>query len=95
MTTQEFRGQGEVVAVGTNEIPQAGGGVYSALENVGELDDRDFTNGEDTSDRFKRNNLAEVLMLIRETGCLTEEMTVKGTTELLDASLPSCGRLGS
>jgi deoxycytidylate deaminase len=79
---------GDLMAVGTNEIPRAGGGTYWAPERVGDPDDRDFTKGEDTSDRFKRNNLAEILTRIRDQGWLTEAMTAKGTSELLDESLP-------
>jgi cytidine deaminase len=41
---------GELLAVGSNEVPRAGGGVYWAPEHVGDFDDRDFTHGEDTSD---------------------------------------------
>jgi len=79
---------GEVLAVGTNEVPKAGGGVYWAPEHVGDIDDRDFTHGEDTSDRFKRNNLAEVLTRLAEQGWLADSKKAKPTSDLLDESLP-------
>jgi cytidine deaminase len=80
--------QGDLLAVGTNEVPKAGGGVYGAPEQFGEIDDRDFTRGMDTSDRFKRNNLAEVLNLLREQGWLTDAVAQRTTTDLLDQSIP-------
>ncbi len=50
--------EGEIVAVGTNEVPKSGGGQYWE----GDVPDaRDFVLGYDSSDRLKRSNLGELL----------------------------------
>ena len=80
--------RGELIAVGTNEVPRAGGGVYWAPEHSTDTDDRDFTKGFDTSDRYKRNNLAEILDQLRDQGWLSESVAQLTTSERLDRCLP-------
>ena len=57
--------EGDIVAVGTNEVPKAGGGQYWE----GDLPDaRDFMLGHDSSDRLKRSNLGELLEKFSKSG---------------------------
>ncbi len=49
---------GEVLAVGTNEVPRAGGGQYWQDESP---DSRDHVRGIDTSDAFKTEIMTEIL----------------------------------
>jgi cytidine deaminase len=80
--------KGELLGVGTNEVPRAGGGVYWAPERPDDPDHRDFTKEFDTSDRFKRNNLAEVLDQLKEQGWLADSVTQLSANERLDRCLP-------
>jgi deoxycytidylate deaminase len=52
---------GEVLAIGSNEVPRAEGGTYWADER---FDDRDYRRGEDANYRRKRENLINLLQLI-------------------------------
>jgi len=57
--------EGDIVAVGTNEVPKAGGGQYWE----GDLPDaREFMLGHDSSDRLKRSNLGELLEKFSKSG---------------------------
>lgn len=61
-----FSETGEVVALGSNEVPRAGGGSYWPHN---EIDDREFQRGFDSNDRRKQALLAELIDLIKsETG---------------------------
>ncbi|WP_224240320.1 anti-phage dCTP deaminase [Hyalangium gracile] len=60
---------GELIAVGTNEVPKAGGGLYWEGD---EPDGRDFVGGEDTSDRHKHDLISELLRLLQEKQWLAE-----------------------
>jgi deoxycytidylate deaminase len=62
--------QGDVVAVGTNEVPKAMGGLYWT---GGEPDARDFHLGYDTSDQMKRTVTGEVLERLKENGWLHDQ----------------------
>ena len=73
---------GEILAVGTNDVPKAGGGLYWEPEED-EADHRDFMRGEDTSDRMKRNNLAEVLDALKKAKLLKSEVSELPAGELL------------
>ena len=62
---------GDIVSVGTNEVPKAGGGQYWEGDQP---DHRDFAKGYDSSDRLKMANLGELLeKLGRAGGWLTPE----------------------
>jgi deoxycytidylate deaminase len=76
---------GDVLAVGTNEVPRAGGGLYWTPQS-NEPDHRDFTKGEDTSDRMKRSNLAEVLSALKTAGLFSEDVKSMDEGELLMAA---------
>jgi cytidine deaminase len=60
---------GDLIAVGTNEVPKAGGGLYWEGD---EPDGRDFVGGEDTSDRHKHDLISELLRLLQKEEWLTE-----------------------
>ena len=53
-----FSDSGEVLALGSNEVPKAGGGTYWCDEVY---DDRDYVRGSDANDERKRENLADLL----------------------------------
>ena len=73
--------RGDIVAIGTNEVPRAGGGLYWTGDDP---DHRDFTLGYDMNDRMKRNLLAETLELLREAGWLAGRRTKRDIEKLVD-----------
>jgi deoxycytidylate deaminase len=56
-----FSSSGEIITLGSNEVPKAGGGTYWSDEN---LDDRDFRRGKDANDQRKKEILGEIARLI-------------------------------
>lgn len=56
-----FSPAGEVIALGSNEVPKAGGGTYWCDE---QFDDRDFNRRRDPNDDRKREIFAEIARLI-------------------------------
>jgi cytidine deaminase len=65
---------GDIVAVGTNEVPKAGGGLYWSGDHP---DYRDFVTGSDINDKLKRRLLADVLQRIKDAGWLRKELNEK------------------
>ncbi|WP_084484854.1 anti-phage dCTP deaminase [Methylosinus sp. LW3] len=57
-----FGVKGEVIALGSNEVPKAGGGSYWPHE---EIDDREYKRGFDSNDKRKQELLAELIGLIK------------------------------
>lgn len=78
--------EGEIVSVGTNEVPKAGGGQYWE----GDVPDaRDFVLGHDSSDRLKRSNLGELLeKLSKSGGWLALDKVALSPEERVRAALP-------
>ena len=76
--------EGDIIAVGTNEVPKAGGGLYWAHD---EPDQRDFVLGYDSNDRRKRNLLADLLERQRKEGWLAEDKMKLSTDDLLNLAL--------
>jgi len=76
ITTQD----GGVIAVGTNEVPKAGGGHYWAGDDP---DRRDFRLGKEINDVFKQNLLGDVLTRLQKNQWLNEEKTGVKIEELL------------
>lgn len=74
---------GDVLAVGCNEVPKAGGGLYWTGDSP---DHRDFQDGYDTNDRVKRNILKEVLSLLYQHQLLNVKGE-EGLQELLNAAV--------
>jgi deoxycytidylate deaminase len=58
-----FTSDGEVLAMGSNEVPKALGGTYWS-DDTRELDDRDYVRSYDANDRIKRERLTELLKII-------------------------------
>jgi cytidine deaminase len=59
------RTNGDIVAVGTNEVPRAGGGLYWCDDQP---DMREFVRGTDSSDEHKQNLVADTLKRLQEGG---------------------------
>jgi deoxycytidylate deaminase len=79
-------GEGDVVAVGTNEVPKAGGGQYWE----GDVPDaRDFMLGRDSSDRLKWSNLGELLEKFSKAGgWLADDKVALSPEERVRTALP-------
>jgi deoxycytidylate deaminase len=60
---------GEVIALGTNEVPKAGGGLYG--EDAQTEDRRDFTQGSDVSTEIKKTALVQMLSVLSMRGFLS------------------------
>jgi deoxycytidylate deaminase len=56
-----FSERGEVIALGTNEVPKANGGTYWGDE---QFDDRDFKRQEDSNERRKREIFTELINIV-------------------------------
>jgi cytidine deaminase len=67
---------GDIISVGTNEVPRAGGGLYWAGDNP---DYREFVRGEDSSDIHKRNLIEDLLNRLNQDGWLHPD---KAKTEI-------------
>jgi deoxycytidylate deaminase len=75
---------GDVVAVGTNEVPKAGGGLYWAGDDP---DHREFMMREDSNDKHKRGLLADLLSRLKEDKWLNPEKEKLNPSELADLAL--------
>jgi deoxycytidylate deaminase len=77
---------GDIIAVGTNEVPKFGGGLYWADDLE---DGRDHTKGYDVSDRKKRELLAKVLNRLCEAGWFDKGKVADDSIPvLLEKALP-------
>jgi deoxycytidylate deaminase len=70
---------GELLAVGTNEVPKAGGGLYWEGD---EPDGRDFVGGVDTSDQHKLDLISELLRLLQQKQWLSDAYRTMDVQEL-------------
>ena len=61
---------GDIIAVGTNEVPRAGGGLYWPDDDQ---DSREFVGGEDSSDAHKRSLIEDLLNRLKEDKWLNPE----------------------
>lgn len=59
-----FSQDGEIISMGSNEVPQGGGGTYWADGPEG-IDDRDFQRGQDANDKRKSQLLRELFDLAK------------------------------
>jgi cytidine deaminase len=75
---------GNIVAVGCNEVPKAGGGFYWADDNH---DNRDFRHGFDASDEQKRNLIAETLAILKKADWLNPAKVNMDIKELVQEAL--------
>ena len=75
---------GDVIAVGCNEVPKGGGGLYWA----GDIPDgRDFHDSKDISSEMKRNTFGDVISRLKKNGRFTKDLQGKSDEALLDTLL--------
>ena len=75
---------GSVIAVGTNDVPKAGGGLYWEGDDP---DARDHVLQQDSSDIVRRGMLAEVLERLIRAGWIVEEKKTSGVEQLVVEAL--------
>lgn len=68
-------GEGEIVAVGCNDVPKFGGGQYWPGDRP---DERDFQLGYDSNTRYKNAALTDAFEQLRTAGQLTESAEIGG-----------------
>jgi cytidine deaminase len=71
---------GDILAVGCNEVPKAGGGQYWFGDTP---DKREFRSGADGIEEQKRNLIAETLRILKERGWLESGKSALTTDELV------------
>ena len=72
--------EGDVVAVGTNEVPRGGGGQYWPEDHP--HDRREFRLEEDTSDRMKRTLVGQILDVLKANDWIAEERKEANSADL-------------
>jgi cytidine deaminase len=73
--------EGDVIAVGCNDVPKAGGGLYWPGD---ERDARDFQRGGDTSIEHRQQIVAELMGRLNEGGLLTANCQASNPNDLAD-----------
>jgi cytidine deaminase len=85
--------EGDIVAVGCNEVPKAGGGLYWYGDSP---DKREFHSGVDGIDEQKKNLIAETFRILKERGWLEASKSALTTDELvalaIDPDNPALGK---
>ncbi len=76
---------GNVIAVGTNEVPKAGGGSYFDGDSP---DGRDWTRGFDSSHRYKKASLGELLSALDKNDFLNGNLKGLKITDLIKKVTP-------
>lgn len=76
--------EGDIVALGTNDVPKAGGGLYWADDNP---DGRDFHSPEDPSRRRIRTLFADIIERLKTKGWLSEPRNAQSVTDLVNEAL--------
>jgi deoxycytidylate deaminase len=76
---------GNVIAVGTNEVPKAGGGSYFDGDSP---DGRDWSRGFDSSEHYKKASLGELLSALGKKKFLSKDLKGLTTTELIAKVTP-------
>lgn len=56
-----FSHEGEIISIGSNEVPKGDGGTYWSDDNY---DDREYKRGEDSNDRRKKEILSEIVDIL-------------------------------
>lgn len=78
-------GDGNILAVGTNEVPKARGGYYWDGDPH---DQRDWVRGVDSSDRFKQASLGELLQVLTENQMLSSKLSELPTPKQISKLAP-------
>jgi deoxycytidylate deaminase len=76
--------EGDIVSVGTNEVPKAGGGLYWSED---EPDKREFREGFDSNDEHKRNLIAETIGYLQKGRWLAPSKARLDLDDLVDLCL--------
>ena len=76
---------GSLIAVGTNEVPKAGGGCYLEGDSP---DGRDWSKGFDSSDHYKKANLGELLSTLSKKKYLRKDLQRLSTNKLITKVRP-------
>jgi len=72
--------EGDIIAVGCNEVPKAGGGLYW----FGDVpDNREFRSGVDGIEEQKRNLIAETLRILKKDGWFNKKKSRMSTDQLV------------
>jgi len=77
--------EGNIVALGANEVPKAGGGSYFDGDSP---DGRDWSKGFDSSDHYKKASLGELLSALAKKGLLNKQLQDLSTTKLIERVAP-------
>lgn len=80
---------GAIVAVGCNDVPKAGGGLYWSDD---EEDHRDYKLGYDSSSRYKRGILSEIIDRLSRSGWLSEAKKKVDVVTMVDDMLEGDSR---
>lgn len=75
---------GDVIAIGTNEVPKAGGGLYWTGDQP---DHREFMMREDSNDKHKKGLLADLLGRLKQDKWLTAKKENLNPSELAELAL--------
>jgi deoxycytidylate deaminase len=76
--------EGDIVAVGTNEVPKAGGGLYWCDDRP---DRREFREGCDSNDQHKRQLIGEMFGYLKDAGWLNRQKSRLSLDELVSSAL--------
>lgn len=72
--------EGDIIALGCNEVPKAGGGQYWSNDGA---DSRDFVKGFDSSVKMKREMLCETLKILQDGKYLSDEYAAADINEMV------------
>ncbi len=77
--------EGDILSVGTNEVPKAGGGLYWPGDNG---DTRDFTQGEDRTTQMKHHALGELITKLANENILSKKIKKMKSQARIEKVLP-------
>jgi cytidine deaminase len=73
--------EGDIISVGCNDVPRAGGGLYWPGDI---MDARDFQLGYDANSKYKQELLAQLIDHLRDIGYLSPQVARRGAREISD-----------
>jgi deoxycytidylate deaminase len=76
--------EGDIVAVGTNEVPKAGGGLYWCDDRP---DRREFREGFDSNDEHKRHLVGEMIGFLKQAGWFNRQTSRLSLDDLVSSAL--------
>jgi deoxycytidylate deaminase len=87
-----YRKDADVIAVGTNEVPRAGGGFYWDKDSPDYRDQKLLQRGEDRATKIKIDVLAELIETIKQKKWLQDTIAEKDKHDIARDLLPSLNR---